>query len=267
MMRYKSNGKITEATGTKEELLKKLKEEILSADAVVIRAGAGLSASAGLACSGDRFRKYFGDFEAAYGIQDMEAGASFAFPDDETNWAWWSRQIYVNRYVYPPGPAYDELLDLVKDRDYFVITTTVDHQFQKAGFDNDRLFCPQGDYGLWQCSIPCHQRTYDNKGRIVKMLLSQGFAIGENSELIAPVLENGNTDFSQLSMKVPSGLVPCCPVCGEPMTVNLHSDDTFVKDENWCRASAKYEQFLQDHRDKQVLFLELGTDTDGEAWI
>ena len=126
----------------------------------------------------------------------------------------------------------------MKDKDYFVITTNVDHQFQKAGFDKERLFYTQGDYGLWQCSVPCHKRTYDNKGKVVKMLLSQGFAIGQNSELTAPVLENGETDFSMLSTRIPSGLVPYCPVCGEPMTMNLRSDDTFVEDEGWRRASA-----------------------------
>ena len=168
----------------------------------------------------------------------MYTGGFYPFPDDENRWAWWSRHIYVNRYVLPPKPVYNRLLDLVKDKDYFVITTNVDHQFQKAGFDKERLFYTQGDYGLWQCSVPCHKRTYDNKGKVVKMLLSQGFAIGQNSELTAPVLENGETDFSMLSTRIPSGLVPYCPVCGEPMTMNLRSDDTFVEDEGWRRASA-----------------------------
>ena len=242
------------------EQLKMLKEEILTADAIVIGAGAGLSEAAGLTYSGERFEQFFGDFESRYGIQDMHAGGSYPFEDDRIRWAWWSRQIYVNRYVYPPRPVYDRLFDLVKDRDYFVITTNADHQFRKAGFEKERLFCTQGDYGLWQCSRPCHNRTYDNKGKVVKMLLSQGFAIGENSELIAPADESGETDFSMLSMRVSSGLVPYCPVCGEPMTMNLRSDDTFVKDEDWQKASAAYAQFLQDHRDRHVLYLELGVD-------
>ena len=188
----------------------------------------------------------------------MYAGGFYPFPDDETRWAWWSRHIYINRYILPPKPVYSQLLDLVKDRDYFVITTNVDHQFQKAGFDKERLFYTQGDYGLWQCSVPCHKRTYDNKERVVKMLLSQGFAIGQNSELTAPVLENGATDFSAVSTKIPSGLVPYCPVCGEPMTMNLRSDDTFVEDEGWHRASAAYAEFLENHKDKHIVYLELG---------
>ena len=240
------------------EQLERLQEEIRTADAIVIGAGAGLSTSAGLTYSGERFDQYFGDFEDRYGIQDMYAGGFYPFEDEKTRWAWWSRHIYVNRYVYPPRPVYNRLLDLVKDKDYFVITTNVDHQFQKAGFDKERLFYTQGDYGLWQCSRPCHNRTYDNKGKVVKMLLSQGFAIGENSELMAPADESGVTDFAMLSMRVSSGLIPYCPVCGEPMTMNLRSDDTFVEDEGWHRAAAAYTRFLKDHQDQHVLYLELG---------
>ena len=238
--------------------VKILTEELRNADAIVIGAGAGLSTSAGFTYSGERFEKYFGDFKAKYNIRDMYTGGFYPFPDDENRWAWWSRHIYVNRYVLPPKPVYNRLLDLVKDKDYFVITTNVDHQFQKAGFDKERLFYTQGDYGLWQCSVPCHKRTYDNKGKVVKMLLSQGFAIGQNSELTAPVLENGETDFSMLSTRIPSGLVPYCPVCGEPMTMNLRSDDTFVEDEGWRRASAAYAEFLECHKTKRVVYLELG---------
>ena len=147
---------------------------------------------------------------------------------------------------------------MVQDKDYFVITTNVDHQFLKAGFDKERLFYTQGDYGLWQCSKPCHRRTYDNKGKVVKMLLAQGFVIGENSELIAPVKDNGDTDFSMLSMRIPSGLIPYCPVCGEPMSMNLRADDTFAEDEGWKKASAAYAEFLRSLKDKHVLYLELG---------
>ena len=199
------SGHMSRGKGTQEERIQRLTEELRNADAIVIGAGAGLSTSAGLIYSGERFDKYFGDFAAKYSIRDMYAGGFYPFPDAETRWAWWSRHIYVNRYVLPPKPVYNRLLDLVKGKDYFVITTNVDHQFQKAGFDKERLFYTQGDYGLWQCSTPCHKRTYDNKGKVVKMLLSQGFSIGQNSELSAPLLENGETDFSMLSTKIPSG--------------------------------------------------------------
>ena len=240
------------------EEIRKLGEEIRSADAIVIGAGAGLSTSAGLTYSGERFEKYFGDFAEKFGIRDMYSGGFYPFPDEETHWAWWSRHIYVNRYVSAPSQVYNKLLELVKDKDYFVITTNVDHQFQKAGFDKEKLFFTQGDYGLWQCSQPCHKRTYDNKGRVVKMIISQGFAIGKNSELLVPAGEDGKTDYSMLTTKVPSGLIPYCPVCGEPMTMNLRSDDTFVEDEGWHKMHAAYAQFLQKYENKHVLFMELG---------
>ena len=172
-------GNVSAGKGTREEQLNRFTEEIRTADAIVIGGGAGLSTSAGLTYSGERFDRYFGDFAAKFGIQDMYSGGFYPFPDEETRWAWWSRHIYVNRYVYPPVPVYQKLLNMVQDKDYFVITTNVDHQFLKAGFDKDRLFYTQGDYGLWQCSKPCHRRTYDNKGKVVKMLLAQGVVIGE----------------------------------------------------------------------------------------
>ena len=249
---------ITDGFGSREEKAERLKKQIESADAIVIGAGAGLSTAAGLTYSGERFDKYFGDFAEAFGIQDIYSGGFYPFQDDETRWAWWSRHIYVNRYVMPPKPIYDELYELVKDKDYFVLTTNVDHQFQKAGFDKGRLFYTQGDYGLWQCSTPCHNRTYDNKGRVVKMLLSQGFSIGENSELIPPQMEDGKTDFRGLSMTVPSSLIQYCPVCGEPMTMNLRSDNTFVEDEGWHKASAAYADYLNRQESRHVLYLEIG---------
>lgn len=241
------------------EAIAKLRKAIDEADAVVIGAGAGLSTSAGFIYTGERFNKYFSDFAEKYHFSDMYSGGFYVLESPpEEMWAYWSRYIWINRYMPIPNDTYDRLYDLVKDKDYFVITTNVDHQFQKAGFDKERLFYTQGDYGLWQCSTPCHKRTYDNKGRVVKMLLAQGFAIGQNSELTAPVLENGETDFSAVSTKIPSGLVPYCPVCGEPMTMNLRSDDTFVEDEGWHRASAAYAEFLKDHKTGRVVYLELG---------
>ena len=197
-------------------------------------AGAGLSASAGLTYSGERFRRYFGDFQAKYGIRDMYSGGFYPFGSLEEYWAWWSRQILVNRYEKAPEPVYENLLDLVKDRDYFVLTTNVDHQFQLAGFDKRRLFYTQGDYGLWQCSQPCHQETYDNEETVRRMFAEQK------------------------EMRVPTELVPHCPTCGRPMTMNLRCDDTFVQDEGWYAAARRYEDFLRRHRGMRVLFLELG---------
>ena len=211
-----------------------LKQELETADAVVIGAGAGLSTSAGFTYTGERFQQYFGDFIAKYGFRDMYSGGFYPFDTLEEHWAYWSRYIYINRYLDAPKPVYQNLLKLVRNKAYFVLTTNVDHCFQKAGFDKKRLFYTQGDYGLWQCSRPCHPKTYDNERVIKKMFTEQ---------------KNG---------KVPRELVPHCPVCGAPMSMNLRADDTFVEDEGWHEAARRYEEFLRRHEGQQVLFLELG---------
>ena len=234
----------------KEELIK-LKEAISSCDAIILGAGAGLSTSAGFTYSGERFERYFSDFAKKFGIRDIYSGGFYPFPDAETRWGWWSRHIYINRYVKAPKPVYDNLYELVKNKEYFVITTNVDHQFQKAGFDKEHLFYTQGDYGLWQCSKPCHRKTYDNKSNVVKMLYSQGLSIDASGGLAAP-------DFNNISMRISSDLIPYCPVCGEEMSMNLRSDDTFVEDEGWNKASGRYSDFIEKHSSDKVLFLELG---------
>ena len=211
-----------------------LKQELETADAVVIGAGAGLSTSAGFTYTGKRFQKYFGDFIAKYGFRDMYSGGFYPFDSLEEHWAYWSRYIYINRYLDAPKPVYSDLFRLVQEKDYFVLTTNVDHQFQKAGFDRHRLFYTQGDYGLWQCSKPCHQKTYDNEATVKKMLAEQK------------------------DMKIPTELVPYCPVCGAPMSMNLRADDTFVEDDGWHAAALRYEDFLRRHEGKHILFLELG---------
>ena len=214
--------------------LLRLKTAIASADAVVIGAGAGLSTAAGFTYAGERFQKYFSDFEKKYRFHDMYSGGFYPYQTPEEHWAYWSRYIFVNRYTDPPKPVYRELFDLVKDKDYFVITTNVDHCFQKAGFDKKRLFYTQGDYGLFQCSVPCHNKTYDNEELIRRMVAEQR------------------------DMKIPTELIPRCPVCGKPMTTNLRADDTFVQDEGWDSACERYQNFIAAHRDGKTLYLELG---------
>lgn len=225
---------ISTFTGNYSEQIERLKQEIKSADAVVIGAGAGMSTSAGFSYSGERFQQYFSDFEAKYGFHDMYSGGFYPYDTLEEYWAWWSRMILVNRYEAGVGKPYRDLLELVKDKDYFVLTTNVDHQFQLAGFDKKRLFYTQGDYGLWQCSKPCHQKTYDNEEAVRQMAARQ---------------KDG---------KIPSQLVPKCPVCGAPMTMNLRCDMTFVQDDGWYAASGRYEDFLRRHEGMHLLFLELG---------
>ena len=212
----------------------RLKEELDTADAVVIGAGSGLSASAGFTYTGERFSQYFGDFIEKYGFHDMYSGGFYPFDGLEEHWAYWSRYIYINRYLDAPKPVYHDLLKLVQDKEYFVLTTNVDHCFQKAGFDKHRLFYTQGDYGLWQCSKPCHQKTYDNEAVVRRMMAEQK------------------------DMKIPSELVPHCPRCGTPMSMNLRADDTFVEDEGWHAAAQRYTDFLRRHEEQHILFLELG---------
>ena len=228
----------------------RLKTELDTAEAVVIGAGSGLSTSAGFSYTGERFQKYFGDFISRYGFRDMYSGGFYPFDSLEEHWAYWSRYIYINRYMDPPKPVYRDLFRLVQGKDYFVLTTNVDHCFQKAGFDKHRLFYTQGDYGLWQCSRPCHPKTYDNKAAVCKMVEAQGFQITAH-RLTPP-------DGIRPAMTVPTELVPRCPVCGAPMAMNLRADATFVEDAGWHAAARRYEDFLRRHEGKHILFLELG---------
>ena len=221
----------------------KLKEALDSVDAIVIGAGAGLSTSAGYSYSGKRFSDNFKDFEDKYGFHDMYSGGFYPYSKAEENWAFWSRNVLLNRYTNPPKSTYDDLFSLVKDKNYFVITTNVDHCFQRAGFDKDRLFYTQGDYGLFQCSQPCHNKTYDNEDIILRMVKEQK------------------------DMAIPSELIPYCPKCGKPMTMNLRCDDTFVEDEGWKKACERYEDFVREHKDKKILYLELGVGGNTPAII
>ena len=237
--------------------IKQLKEKIETADTVIIGAGAGLSTSAGFTYTGERFTKYFSDFQKKYGFQDMYSGGFYPFDSFEEHWAYWSRYIYINRYMDAPKPVYEKLYDLVKEKDYFVLTTNVDHCFQKAGFDKHRLFYTQGDYGLFQCSIPCHQKTYDNEDLIRKMVEAQGFVVGTKNEF--QEIEFNLPEGITLKMTIPSELVPVCPKCGKPMSMNLRADNTFVEDEGWHNAAERYSEFLRRHKHTKTVFLELGT--------
>ena len=244
-------GGLADETGSREENIRRLKDEIGTADAIVIGAGAGLSTSAGLTYSGERFERYFFDFKRRFGIKDMYSGGFYPFPDDETRWAWWARHIYFNRYIDAPKPVYRELLELVKGKNYFVITTNVDHQFQRAGFDKSRLFYTQGDYGLFQSVNRRLQKTYDNEDWVMRAMAAQGFVRDENGMFQVP-------DDKNISMRIPTELIPKCPNDGSNVVMNLRCDDSFVEDEGWHRASAAYYDFLKKHEGDHVLYLELG---------
>ena len=225
------------------ELVNRLKNALERADAVVIGAGAGLSTAAGFTYDGDRFKRFFSDFIRKYHFRDMYTAGFYPFPTPEEYWAYWSRYILINRYENPPKPVYQHLLKLVKDKNYFVITTNVDHCFQKAGFDKARLFYTQGDYGLFQCSTPCHRRTYDNEEVILRMIAEQK------------------------DMRIPSALVPRCPKCGAPMAMNLRADETFVEDLGWNEAASRYVEFVEKHLNEKLLLLELGVGGNTPAII
>ena len=219
---------------TAKAMIKRLADALAEAEAIVVGAGAGLSTSAGFTYAGERFERTFADFEARYGFHDMYSGGFYTFATPEERWAYWSRNIWCNRYTPAPKDTYPKLLRLLADKDFFVITTNVDHQFQLAGFPKERLFYTQGDYGLWQCSVPCHAKTYDNYETVKRMV------------------------EEQRDMRVPSELVPMCPVCGKPMSMNLRADATFVEDEGWQAAAERYTNYLRAKSLKRTLYLELG---------
>lgn len=244
-------GGMTEGEASREESVARLKTEIETADAIVIGAGAGLSTSTGFIYTGERFEKWFSDFIRTYGIRDMYSGGFCRYPSKEIFWAYWARYIYVNRYMDPPRPVYEKLHSLVEDRDYFVITTNVDHCFQKAGFDRERLFYTQGDYGLFQSTDPGNRKTYGNEAWVMQAMEAQGFVRNAAGQFETP--ENGD-----VRMEIPTELLPKYPDDGSDMTMNLRSDDSFVEDEGWHRASAAYADFLKRHENQHVLFWEIG---------
>ena len=224
--------------------IEKAKQIIANADYILIGAGSGLSTAGGFEYSGEKFDKYFKDFGDKYGFKDMYSCGFYPYATEEERWAYWSRYVYINRYLeQTPNKAYAKLFDLVKDKEYFVITTNVDHQFQIAGFDKNKLFYTQGDYGLFQCSVPCHDKTYDNKELIEKMY------------------------FEQKDGKIPSDLIPKCPVCGRKMEMNLRADDKFVQDAGWYEHARLYQEFLDKIKDKKVVLLEIGVGYNTPAII
>ena len=245
------SGKAYGVPEDRDEQIRALRSELDTADAVVIGAGAGLSTSAGFTYSGDRFREYFFDYEQTYGFHDMYSGGFYPFPDEETRWAFWARNIYINRYTDPKKPVYKDLFEIVKEKDYYVITTNVDHQFQRAGFDKKRLFYTQGDYGLFQSVNPAVRKTFDNEAWVEQALSAEGFVQGADGKFEVP-------EDKKLRMRLPSELIPKCPEDGSDVMMNLRADDRFVQDEGWYAASAAYADFLCRHEGMHVLFLELG---------
>lgn len=263
--------RISTSTTKFSEAIPKLAQALQEADAVVVGAGAGLSTAAGMTYSGERFERYFADFEQRFGFHDMYSGGFYPFPDEQMLWGYWSRQIWANRYAPGATLLYKQLAELLKGRDYFVLTTNVDHQFQLAGIDKHRLFYTQGDYGLFQCSEPCHQQTYDNEERVRAMVAAQledntdqagATQLEQTNEQASAApsfpADKGSSPITWKTMRIPRELVPHCPVCGKPMSMNLRCDNTFVEDAGWHAAAERYHEFLRRHEGMRVLYLELG---------
>ena len=220
-----------------EDQIDRAAKNIRNTDCVIIGAGAGASTAAGIQYGGKRFTDNFAEFIKKYGeyyMTDMYAAGFYPYPSEEAKWGYWSKHALMNRFDPPALPLYTELYDLVKNKEYFVLTTNVDHQFYKAGFDEKRIFATQGDYGKIQCQKACHPKTYDAKDLFRKM------------------------DKARRDCLIPSELVPKCPVCGGNMAMNLRCDNYFVEDEAWHEAADRYAGFLEQNKDKKVVLLELG---------
>ena len=242
--------RVSRGIGSRDEQIARLKNELETADAIVVGAGAGLSTAAGLTYSGERFERYFFDFARKYQIKDIYSGGFYPFPDEETLWAWWARHIYYNRYIDAPKPVYRKLLTLMEGKNCFVVTTNVDHQFRRAGFAKERLFYTQGDYGLFQSVNPEIRKPGDNEEWVMQAMAAQGFVKGADG--IFQIPEEG------VVMRIPAALIPKCPDDGSDAVMNLRSDDSFVEDDGWHRASAAYADFLRRHEKDHVLYLEIG---------
>ena len=233
MFEIRRKGKVIEQE-TFADKIEKARRALADADAIIIGAGAGLSTAAGIEYSGPRFNDNFTDFIARYGMTDMYTAGFYPFKTEEEKWAYWSRHIRMNRYDAPVGEVYKQLLELVSGKPYFVVTTNVDAQFYRAGFDIERIWAVQGDYGKFQCAEACHDKLYDNHDAIMEMT--------ERQE----------------DCRIPSELVPRCPRCGERMEVNIRKDRYFVEDQQWHEERGRYEKFLNEVKDRKIVFLELG---------
>ena len=216
------------------EKIEKINKLIKAADYILIGAGAGLSTAAGIEYFGKRFEDNFAEFIKKYHFTDMYSSGFYNFKTEEEKWAYWAKHMYMNCIGMSATKLYKDLFEVVKGKNYFVITTNVDEQFYKSGFDKNKIFATQGSYRYIQCSQACHNKIYNAK------------------DLVKEMIEKTK------DCKIPTELVPVCPVCGEIMDTNLRKDAYFVQNDNWYKQSQKYNKFIEKARDKKVVLLELG---------
>lgn len=229
-----------------KEQIKHATALIKESEYILIGAGAGISTAAGLTYNGKRFTDNFSEFIKKYGtiyMKDMYTAGFYPFPTQEEKWGYWSKHSLLNRFLPPALPLYKQLYDIIKEKNYFVLTTNVDHQFYKSGFEAKRIFATQGDYGAIQCEKACHPKIYNAKKQFYAM------------------------DKARQNCMIPSYMVPKCPVCGGNMTMHLRSDNYFVEDENWHNMASHYIDFLEKMHGKKGVLLELGVGFNTPAII
>ena len=170
-----------------------------------------------------------------YGFTDLYSSSFYDFETEEEKWAYFAKHIYFACTGMEGTKLYKNIYEAIKDKEYFVITTNVDDQFYKSGFDKNKIFRVQGSYRYIQCSKACHDKLYDDTEMVKDMIKA-----------------------TDKELKIPSSLVPICPVCFEYMEPNLRKDEYFVEDENWHKQSMAYRDFLERNKDKKLLLLEFG---------
>lgn len=214
--------------------LEQAKRALEGAEYVLLGGGAGLSAAAGITYSGKRFTEHFEPFINKYGFTDLYTSSFYPFRTEEENWAYWAKHISINRFEIGATRLYEDLFQLVKEKEYFVISTNVESQFVKAGFPEDKVFEIQGDYSYLQCEKGCHDTLYYNEA-VVKEMIEQ-----------------------TRDCRIPTDLVPKCPVCGGRMDVNLRKNGYFVQDEKWYESERRYKEFLSSTTEERIVYAELG---------
>ena len=226
------------------ERIKEIREAIKDAEYIIIGAGAGLSTAAGLEYGGQRFIDNFSDYISKYQMTDMYTAGFYPFETLEEKWGYWSKHIYINDVGAEGTRLYEKLHELVKDKQYFVITTNVDNQFTKSGFPSNKVYATQGSYNYFQCSKACHDSLYKNTGIIKEMV-----------------------DNIDEELKIPGDMVPYCPKCGEPLDTNLRKDSYFVEDVYWHKQKEAYQKFLNEAKNHKTVLLEFGVGFNTPAII